>query len=118
MLPFIDKHDYDAMRRNNAPQTKSIFDIVIPIYGEPLRFHVVSRTIDGLLYLVDLEEHDRNGACGCPDFEFRHRPKFNDGIKLNDGDECRCWHIMQARRYFLDTALKIIARNYYEEKDE
>jgi hypothetical protein len=112
MLPFMDKNDFKAMLKNSASKS----DTVIPIAGEPLRFHVVSRTIDGLLYLVDLEEHERNGACGCPDFEFRHRPKFNDGAKPNGGDERRCWHIVQARNYFLDAAVRVIARNFYEKK--
>lgn len=118
MLPFLDKDDWKAMIKNSVAQTMTLSKTVMPIVGEPLRFYVASRTVEGLSYLVDLEELNRNGVCGCQDFQFRHWPKFNDGAKPNGGDSCRCWHIVQARKYFLDSALEIIARNYYEKKDE
>jgi hypothetical protein len=46
---------------------------VLEIEGEPLRFHVASRSGHDP-YLVDLEEYDFNGKCGCQDFEFRREP--------------------------------------------
>ena len=76
---------------------------VEPIPGEPFRFHVQSRSRPGLKFLVDLEELDQNGICGCERFEFFMRPKLDKGER---GQHLRCWHIEQARDYFLDATLK------------
>lgn len=40
------------------------------ISGEPFRFFVHSTTRD-IDFLVDLEENEWKGACGCEDFQFR-----------------------------------------------
>lgn len=106
MLPFLDKDDWNAMNRN----AESIPIIVTPIAGEPLRFHVNSRTVVDLRYLVDLEEYGFNGFCGCADFDFRKRPLAQGGSKA------RCWHIRQAREFFVDEMLKRITENFYEQK--
>jgi len=103
MLPFLDKDDWNAMNRN----AESIPIIVTPIAGEPLRFHVNSRTVVDLRYLVDLEEYGFNGFCGCADFDFRKRPLAQSGSKA------RCWHIRQAREFFIDDILKKLAENFY-----
>jgi len=107
MLPFIDKDDHKARNRNSR-QPKAA--VVKPIVGEPFRFNVQSRTVENLMHLVDLEEYGYNGFCGCQDFDFRKRVVAQ---KMN-GERARCWHIEQARNYFIDEVLKRIARNFYE----
>lgn len=107
MLPFIDKDDYKARERNSKKSKTAVVD---PIVGEPLRFHVQSRTVEDLKYLVDLEEYGFNGFCGCQDFDFRKRMIAQ---KMN-GERARCWHIERARDFFIDMVLKKMARNFYE----
>mgnify|MGYP001615675967 CR=1 FL=1 len=65
---------------------------VTPIEGEPFRFHVQSDSED-IHYLVDLEEHDGNGWCGCAQFQFRCTPA------LASGHKSRCKHILAAMEH-------------------
>jgi hypothetical protein len=44
---------------------------VYEIPGEPLRFHVQSRTRADLKHLVDLMELNGRGRCSCEHFEYR-----------------------------------------------
>lgn len=44
--------------------------IVQPIPGEPFRFHVRSES-RGFDLLVDVEENNWSGWCGCEDYAFR-----------------------------------------------
>jgi len=107
MLPFIDKDDHRARNRNSK---KSKAAVVESIAGELLRFHVQSRTVEGLSHLVDLEEYGFNGFCGCQDFDFRKRVLAQ---KMN-GERSRCWHIDRARDFFIDAVLKKMAENFYK----
>ncbi len=82
--------------------------IVTEIEREPLRFFVCSRTDPNQRYLVDLEEHDFNGLCGCPGFSYRMSPLINKpGWK--PGAETQCWHIRMARYYLTEKCLRVIA---------
>jgi hypothetical protein len=76
------------------------------IEGEPLRFHVASRS-GRSAYLVDLEEYGFNGKCGCCDFEFRKEPELSRGAEPSD--QLRCRHIRSARAYFTDKMLRAVA---------
>ena len=66
-----------------------------PIDGEPLRFHVRSRS-EPFPHLVDLGEYCGNGQCSCIDFEMRRKPLLERGAYPADWLEC--WHIRQAKR--------------------
>lgn len=69
---------------------------VEPIPREPFRFYVQSRSRKGHKWLVDIEE----SMCGCEDHE------FNVATKLRRGEPApRCWHLQQARDFFLDTLI-------------
>ena len=52
----------------------------------------------GIEYLVDLDEYDGNGWCGCQDFAMRRMPRLERGIR--NVAQCRCKHIRLARRFF------------------
>jgi hypothetical protein len=82
------------------------YRLVLPIVGEPLRFHVVSRSQAGLRHLVDLEEFGGNGQCSCEDFQFRHQPLLERGAFA--ADHLRCWHIMEARWFLLNKLAEAI----------
>lgn len=69
---------------------------VWPIEGEPRRFHVESDELGREPFLVDLDEYNGNGWCGCEDFEFRRQPLLERGAE--PGTE-RCKHIECALRY-------------------
>ena len=83
--------------------------LVMPVEGEHLRFYVRSRTEPGQRYLVDLQEHDFNGQCGCEDFLYRCGPKLKG--KFTPGDVTRCWHIRQARAFICDKFLPKLAEH-------
>lgn len=79
---------------------------VTPINGEPTRFFVASDS-RAEPHLVDLSEFDLTGACGCEQFQFRLQPKLESGERdRSGGDKHRCKHIIKARQYFCDLALK------------
>ena len=59
-----------------------------PIEGEPKRFFVESST-PGEEYLVDIEELDGNGKCGCIQFEKRLEPKVG-----KEPGPHRCKHLL------------------------
>jgi hypothetical protein len=84
--------------------TAIIGPIVEEIPGEPLRFLVHSRTAELKQYLVDLEEFDFNGQCGCDNFEYRFQPMLKKGAPASD--QLRCWHIRQSRQFFLELTLR------------
>jgi hypothetical protein len=71
-------------------------------YDSHRRLHVPSRSTDNL-YLVDLDEYDGTGQCGCRDFETRHQPYLN-GSKASEGysPERRCWHLIVAFHWFAE----------------
>lgn len=52
-------------------------------------------------YLVDLESYNGIGWCGCRDYETRRGPQIK-GLTAKErrdaGDECRCKHLVMARR--------------------
>ena len=75
---------------------------------EGLRFLAPSRTHRHAEYLVDLDEHELNGQCGCPHFRTRLAPKIRQP-GWTPGDETRCWHIMVVRAYFLEKILRAVA---------
>lgn len=54
-------------------------------------------TTSGEAYLVDLDEYDWNGRCGCHHFEIRLLPKLRKGFR---GPHLECKHIAPARRAF------------------
>ena len=111
MLPFLDKDDYRARNRNCEKLRAAVIE---PITGEPLRFHVQSRTVENLKHLVDLEEYNFNGFCGCQDFDFRKRMI----AERRNGERARCWHIEQARDFFINDILKKMAENFYGKANE
>ncbi len=88
-----------------------VVETVTPIVGEPLRFHVRSRTEPGLKYLVDLESYNRNGECGCQHFEFRLRPVLAEHRHPTPSDRTRCWHILKARGWLLDRMLEKLSEH-------
>jgi hypothetical protein len=73
---------------------------VIPIEGEYLRVFVASRSIPGMVYLVDVETSE----CGCPHHQFRVAPALARGEKVRP-----CWHLNEARNFILDRLLAQIA---------
>jgi hypothetical protein len=86
---------------------------VIPISGEPLRFHVASRSRK-TVHLVDLEEYDMNGACSCEHFAFTLQPLLESGAKNRN---TRCYHIQRARDYLCDKILRQVAQQINETKN-
>lgn len=74
---------------------------------EALRFHVESRgKKTAEVYLVDLQEFDGNGQCGCENFQFRLNPKLDRGDLISA--DTRCHHIKAARDWFLDRQIETI----------
>ncbi len=80
---------------------------VFPIAGEPLRFHVRSRSNPAHKHLVDLGcyEHKKrpgifNGQCACEDFAFHLKKLLDAGAFPND--KTRCWHIKQAVKFLAE----------------
>lgn len=79
------------------------------IPGERLRMLVPSRSQPAdPPYLVDLEEHQFNGFCGCRDFETRHAPRIREP-GWTPGDATRCHHIRAARNWWLEQQLRQVA---------
>ena len=60
-----------------------------PIEGEPKRFFVQSDSNPADEYLVDVEELDGNGQCGCVSFEKRLGPKVG-----KEPGPHRCKHLL------------------------
>jgi len=52
------------------------------------------RGSDWVEYLVDLDEYDGNGWCGCQHFEFRLAPRLEEGERNHFS--LRCKHIVDA----------------------
>jgi hypothetical protein len=85
---------------------------VHPIPGEPLRFHVQSRSDCRVSHLVDLQECGFNGACGCHDFQMRHLPKLKEDRREGRAmRKRRCWHIRQALYYFAELAARLTVKS-------
>jgi hypothetical protein len=82
--------------------------IITEIEREPLRFLVASRTNPNHRHLVDLEEHNYNGFCGCATFQYRMAPLIKEpGWK--PGLSTQCHHIRLARYYFADKMIRAMA---------
>ena len=74
------------------PTSNSQPAVIEPVIGEPTRFYVPASQGDP--YLVDLEEFDGVGWCGCPDFDLRRRPKIEQAIEAGRKPPVlRCKHI-------------------------
>lgn len=68
-------------------------------------------------YLVDLESYNGIGWCGCRDFETRRAPKIAElsaAQRRNAGDECRCKHLVVARRLRAEQILDDIMKQRAE----
>ena len=90
---------------------------VEPVPGEPLRYHVASRSRIGMRLLVDLQECGFNGACSCEDFEMRHLPGLKrDRTEKRPRRKRRCWHIKQALYYHAELYARMIAREFYKQQ--
>lgn len=78
------------------------------IPGEMTRFYVESRRKGILPHLVDLQEYNGNGACGCEHFQIRIKPLIERGQTAPhwNPDALRCHHIRVAYRYFTDEILR------------
>jgi hypothetical protein len=72
---------------------------VIPLHGEPWRYHVRSRTNPAVSHLVDLQEREWNGECSCEHFRFTVGPKLDGGAEPSIATTC--WHIRQAMYWSL-----------------
>lgn len=73
---------------------------VEPIPHERGRFHVASDRPGTEPYLVDLEEFDGNGFCGCRGFEVRMLPKLVEAQeKRQPMPLLRCKHILRALEF-------------------
>lgn len=83
-------------------------NVVEPIPGEPLRFRVRSRSDPTMTYLVDLEELNFNGQCGCDHFWFQCGKLFRENGCITN-ELTRCWHIEQARAWFLEAMVRAVA---------
>ena len=77
---------------------------VHPIAGEPMRFHVQSKSRRDVRHLVDLAEDNGDGQCGCEQFQMRIAPKRKQGV-IN-----YCDHIVSAYRYFGKQMVKEILK--------
>lgn len=68
----------------------------------PFRILVTSssRAQTGLKFLVDLSEHNFNGACSCENFSLT---RINE---VRAGKRSQCKHIDVARDFFCDWMLK------------
>lgn len=82
---------------------------VMPLVGEPLRYIVQSHANPLQPYMVDLSQHDGNGACCCADWYSRRLPAINDGKPLFTR-HTSCKHIIMARRHFTQTTLREMSR--------
>lgn len=80
---------------------------VTPIEGEIFRFYVSSESEPGKVYLVDLQENDFSGKCGCPHFTCRLQVLFDGGTR---GKAVACKHIIAAKESWFDTAARQIAK--------
>lgn len=74
-----------------------------PIPGEHNRFHVPSSSSPDP-YLVDLDEFDGNGFCGCLHFENRMLPKLAEAQERRTkvDQPLRCKHIIAAQKFVKD----------------
>lgn len=70
--------------------------LVVPIEGEPFRYHVTKRGL-----LLDLRANYGVGWCGCEDCEYRHQPKLEKFNRLpKEPDKFRCKHCKEVRRLY------------------
>ena len=76
------------------------------VHTESARFLVPSRTSKDQ-YLVDKQEWEGNGECGCPQFQFRIRPKLKEGKE--SGPWSRCWHINEVNAWIAGRVVKGMA---------
>lgn len=63
---------------------------VEPITGEAFRCYVQSSSRQNVKFLVDLEEHDFNGACSCENFSLTRIRE------IHEGKRSQCKHIRVA----------------------
>jgi len=71
-------------------------------YFEHGRYFVT--TEKGSEYLIDIEALDRNGWCGCRDFQYRHLPTLEREIKEPGRIEHirRCRHLKHAAKELIE----------------
>jgi len=89
--------------------------LVGPIPGEPMRFHVQSRSRSSIKHLVDLEELGFHGNCSCENFNFEHLPKLRQ--EQREGKPIkyrRCFHIKRAWEYYGALHARLQALDYYK----
>lgn len=86
-----------------GPTVDQLIKGVTPIYGEPFRYHVRSRS-GPHQHLVDLSENGFYGRCDCEAWLFKYAPKVAKGIPLDNSLQCH--HIKLARRHFTETMLR------------
>lgn len=63
---------------------------------EGFRFIVASKS-RRTGHLVDLEENDGHGQCGCENYGFSCYPKFKAGVR---GERATCIHLRAVQRVF------------------
>lgn len=78
---------------------------VSPIPNEPLRYWVESWS-SSKPHLVDLSEHNGNGACSCKNYITRKWPAIRDSTAPLFTQETACRHIQAAWRHWLRHSLR------------
>lgn len=81
---------------------------VVPILGEPLRFHVQSESNPRKWYLVELDANKNAGQCNCAQWLMRIGPLLQDDYQHKI--KRRCKHLQAAFIYFAESILERISR--------
>lgn len=86
---------------------------IVRATDERMVFEVISRSAQKrgkvAWYRVDLLALNGAGQCHCKDWQTRRWPNIRDG-KQAGTRETLCWHVQQARRYFLNGLLELMAK--------
>jgi hypothetical protein len=71
-------------------------------------------TLDVRFHVVDIEDYSCNASCSCEFFEFCLRPQLSRMLPSEQGmGKHRCSHIIAARDFALDIALKAHEHDRY-----
>lgn len=88
---------------------------VVPEPGLRCVYRVRSRSKPGEYHLVDLLDNAGHGSCTCQAHLFRVWPKLKKGPKLGEPGTA-CWHVAQARDFFMLQLLERMALDETEPK--
>lgn len=75
-----------------------------PVPGHPTWCYVEGRSQPW--HLVQMEELDCNGWCSCESFYYQHFAAIEEALKRGERVVSRCKHIVAAREWALNRALR------------